>query len=331
MNSILQCIFASELLTGYFLSGEHKGHINTTSPLKGQLATAFGEAVREIMKYIGDSGKTYNPSNLKRYVEYWAPQFAGYNQQDAQEFLRFMLDGLHEDLNRVLKRPKFTYRDNDVDSLNDVEKARFSWARYHATSSSLVFDIFGGQLQSTVTCLTCGHLSTTFDTFWDLSLPIPKNRRGVVEKECSITDCLSEFATEEVLEQLYRCGRCKSDQKASKSLRLYRCPEVLVLHLKRFSYTMFSRDKIETKVSFPLERLSLDTIMSKTPVVIYDLFGVSNHMGGLGGGHYIAHCKNADDGHWYQRNDSKVSRCSENTMSSMGSTAYVLFFQKRRD
>ncbi|KAJ3216845.1 ubiquitin carboxyl-terminal hydrolase [Dinochytrium kinnereticum] len=118
MNSILQCIFSSELLTGYFLSGDHKADINSKSPLKGQLATAFGEAVREIMKYAGDSGKIYNPSNLKRYVEYWAPQFTGYNQQDAQEFLRFMLDGLHEDLNRILTRPKFSYKDDEVDSLN---------------------------------------------------------------------------------------------------------------------------------------------------------------------------------------------------------------------
>ncbi|KAJ3097936.1 Ubiquitin carboxyl-terminal hydrolase 21 [Phlyctochytrium bullatum] len=357
MNSILQCIFSCELLAGYFLSGDYKSHINFKSPLKGQLATAFAEAMKEIMKVVGDNGKVYNPSNLKKYVQYWAPQFAGYDQQDAQEFLRFMLDGLHEDLNRVSSRPKFTYKDTDVDVLTDVEKARFSWARYHAASSSLIFDIFGGQLQSTVTCLSCGQLSTTFDTFWDLSLPIPKNRSRGSDKECNILDCLREFAMEEVLEELYKCAGCKSNQKASKSLRLYRCPEVLVLHLKRFSYTMYSREKIETRVVFPLDQLSLESIMSATPgnfasfnfqvqtlttdpfhsdvaghdnVVTYELFGVSNHMGGLGGGHYIAHCKNPDDGKWYQRNDSKVMRCSEAGLISMEASAYVLFFQKKR-
>ncbi|KAJ3096698.1 hypothetical protein HDU97_005638 [Phlyctochytrium planicorne] len=227
------------------------------------------------MQQKGDNGKVFSPGNLKKQIEYWAPQFAGYkyvlvflhadfnfhSQQDAQEFLRFMLDGLHEDLNRVSTPKKFTYKDEDLDHLRDAEKARLSWARYHSFSSSQIFDIFGGQLQSTVTCLCCGCKSTTFDTFWDLSLPIPKVPRG---SACSITDCLKEFAAEEVLEQLYGCGQCKRGQKASKCLRLYRCPEVLVLHLKRFSYTIFARDKIETVITFPLSQLSLESIMAST-------------------------------------------------------------------
>ncbi|KAJ3327076.1 Ubiquitin carboxyl-terminal hydrolase 21 [Blyttiomyces sp. JEL0837] len=340
------CIFSAELLVGYFLSGDYRRDINSKSPMKGQLATAFGDIVHDVMKNCGLSGKAISPSQIKRQIEHWAPQFAGYSQQDCQEFLRFMLDGLHEDLNRVQVRPKFTYPDEESDKLSDVDKAKLSWNRYHAISSSLVFDIFGGQLQSTVTCLTCGSLSTTFDAFWDLSLPIPKGfqerQRDIsltkssspTGRSCTILDCLNEFALEEILDELYKCNNCKAKQKASKSLRLYRCPEILVLHLKRFSYTTYSRDKIETPVSFPITQLSLESIMSATPgrdqVVHYDLFGISNHLGGLGGGHYIAHCKNPDNGNWYQRNDSRVSECSESSLLDMGSSAYVLFFQKSR-
>ena len=35
----------------------------------------------------------------------FAPQFSGYQQQDSHELLAFLLDGLHEDLNRVKKKP----------------------------------------------------------------------------------------------------------------------------------------------------------------------------------------------------------------------------------
>ncbi|KAI9362954.1 hypothetical protein DFJ73DRAFT_811732, partial [Zopfochytrium polystomum] len=341
MNSILQCILSTDMLVGYFFLGAYKKDINKRSPMKGQLAIAFANLVNEAMKHYGLS-KSIAPSQFKRQIEQWAPQFAGYNQQDSQEFLRFMLDGLHEDLNRVQVRPKFTYKDSDVDVLSSSDKATLSWNRYHAVSSSLVFDLFGGQLQSTVKCLGCGAQSTTFDMFWDLSLPIPKvyqrsrlENMGTKSQQCSIVECLAEFALEELLDELYQCDACKSRQKASKCLRIHRCPEILVLHLKRFLFTAYSRDKIETNVQYPIRNLSLEPIMSGTPgrdhLTYYDLFGVSNHMGGMGGGHYIAHCKNSDDGQWYQRNDSRVSSCSELALTQMGSSAYVLFFQKKRN
>ena len=59
---------------------------------------------------------------------------------------------------------------------------------------------------------------------------------------------------------------------------------------------------------------------------LYDLYAVSNHYGGLGGGHYTAFGKN--DGKWYDYNDSSVRATSESSIG--GSGAYMLFY-KRRD
>ena len=58
----------------------------------------------------------------------------------------------------------------------------------------------------------------------------------------------------------------------------------------------------------------------------YDLFGISNHMGGLGGGHYIAHTLNSDDNTWYIKDDSTVSKINIPTPMS---SAYVLFYKKK--
>ncbi|KAJ3118937.1 Ubiquitin carboxyl-terminal hydrolase 21 [Physocladia obscura] len=336
MNSILQCIFATELLMGYFLSGDYVSDLNLKSPMKGQLANSFANILEDSLKPTpSTSFRTVSPSRFKKQIDNWAPQFAGYSQQDAQEFLRFMLDGLHEDLNRVqsAKIQRFTYRDEDIDKLSDIEKARFAWNRYHCVNSSLIFDLFGGQLQSTVTCSSCKHPSTTFDTFWDLSLPIPKaidvlkisssNDVTPVSK-CTLSDCLEEFAAKEVLGDCYRCDNCKSKVVASKVLQIYKCPEVLVLHLKRFSYSRYSRDKIETSVKFPLKQLTLEPVMSSAEghdqIVHYDLFGISNHMGGLGGGHYIAHVKNWDTGLWYEKNDALVTEVDEGRIESVGNS-----------
>lgn len=67
---------------------------------------------------------------------------------------------------------------------------------------------------------------------------------------------------------------------------LWRLPDILIIHLKRFNYSRWSRDKINTLVDFPLTGLDLSEFVANPAHKsdIYDLFAVSNHMGGLGGG-----------------------------------------------
>ena len=104
---------------GYFSMGMHKCDLNrTSSPMKGQLATTFSDLVAEV--FGAGKGGVVGPSSFKRQIEKWAPQFAGYRQQDSQEFLRFMLDGLAEDLNRISEKPKWAIKDDDVEKLSWV-------------------------------------------------------------------------------------------------------------------------------------------------------------------------------------------------------------------
>lgn len=87
------------------------------------------------------------------------------------------------------------------------------------------------------------------------------------------------------------CPCCKKHQQAMKKLDLWRLPEVLVIHLKRFSYTQFTRNKLETFVDFPTTDLDLSPYIankSEQPSSHYHLYAISNHYGNMGGGHYTA-------------------------------------------
>ena len=87
------------------------------------------------------------------------------------------------------------------------------------------------------------------------------------------------------------CPGCKEHRQASKKLDLWRLPEVLVIHLKRFSYSRFSKNKLETYVDFPIEDLDLSTYIGHKNGQLcnrYMLYAVSNHYGSMGGGHYTA-------------------------------------------
>jgi ubiquitin carboxyl-terminal hydrolase 4/11/15 len=123
----------------------------------------------------------------------------------------------------------------------------------------------------------------------------------------SLDDCLDEFGNQEILSEndAWYCPRCKEHRRASKTFELWKIPDILVIHLKRFSANRGFRDKIDVLVDFPTDSLDLtNRVALKEPgkEMIYDLFAVDNHYGGLGGGHYTAIAKNFFDGQWYEYN-----------------------------
>lgn len=109
----------------------------------------------------------------------FAPQFSGFQQQDCQELMAFLLDGLHEDLNRVIHKPYIELR--DPDGRPDELVAQEAWHNYQLRNNSIIVDIFHGLLKSTLVCPDCQKLSVTFDPFCYLSLPLPIRKEKLLE------------------------------------------------------------------------------------------------------------------------------------------------------
>lgn len=112
-------------------------------------------------------------------------------------------------------------------------------------------------------------------------------------------------------------------------MELYKTPDYLIVHLKRFSHRggMFGSKKINDTIEFPVEGLSMKryVLNPEGKSVIYDLYAVSNHFGSMGGGHYTAFCKSPLYHKWYEFDDSSV--CKAN--NPVTSAAYVLFYKRR--
>lgn len=92
-----------------------------------------------------------------------------------QEFLEFLLDELHEDINRVQVKPYV--ETPDTAGLPLEEAARRCWLAFQEREDSPIVDGFQGQLRSHLTCPDCHGESTTFDPFRCLSLPLPQPTR----------------------------------------------------------------------------------------------------------------------------------------------------------
>lgn len=174
LNSALQCLSNTPELTEYFVSRVFEQEINEENPLGngGALARAFGGLIQQL--WSGQGSNAFAPRDFKWSLARFAPQFSGYAQQDTQELLAFLLDGLHEDLNRIKKKPYIEapeWRGGDLEEM--VRFAKKQWDIYKMRNDSVIVDLFQGQYRSTLVCPECGKVSIKFDPFMYLTLPLP--------------------------------------------------------------------------------------------------------------------------------------------------------------
>ncbi|KAF8323520.1 uncharacterized protein EI90DRAFT_3076907 [Cantharellus anzutake] len=178
MNSALQCLAHVPELTEYFVRGVYMSELNPDNPLStgGALARSYGDLLRNLFA-PNTTSTCYTPREFKHRIAMHAPAFAGYQQHDSQELLAFLLDGLHEDLNRILKKPYVEKPDWEGGDLKDLVKlAKATWEGYLKRNDSAIVDLFQGQYKSTLVCPVCSKVSITFDPFMYLTLPLPVHK-----------------------------------------------------------------------------------------------------------------------------------------------------------
>ena len=172
LNAAVQCLSHSTPLTQYFLSNVFVHEINKTNFMgnQGRVACAFAALLRAA--WNSKPYSIHTPRNLKALVTLVNPLFEGRMQHDSQEALQTLLEGVHQDLNRVKERPK-GLQVNDSEGRRDEIVAKEAWDVSTAREQSVVSDLFMGQFRSTTKCLECGRENHKFDCYQMVSLPIP--------------------------------------------------------------------------------------------------------------------------------------------------------------
>ncbi|EKX47038.1 hypothetical protein GUITHDRAFT_106951 [Guillardia theta CCMP2712] len=151
MNSALQCLSNTAALTNYFLGPTWKDDLNPTNPLGngGAIAEAYASLVEQM--WSASSTMAVSPRHVKQVIGRCAPQFAGFLQHDSQELLGFLLDALHEDLNRIRSKPLIEMPTGD--GTNDRE----------------VSELYRSELEC-----PCGNVSVSFDPYNCVTLELPQ-------------------------------------------------------------------------------------------------------------------------------------------------------------
>ncbi|GFY47509.1 ubiquitin carboxyl-terminal hydrolase 46 [Trichonephila inaurata madagascariensis] len=252
--------------------------------------------------------------------------FDNYMQQDAHEFLNYLLNTIADILQAEKQQGNSKVRttNQNGDQLQ-TSKPEPTW----------VHDIFQGTLTNETRCLNCETVSSKDEDFLDLSVDVNQNT--------SITHCLRGFSNTETLcsEHKYYCENCCSKQEAQKRMRVKKLPMILALHLKRFKYMeqQNRHTKLSYRVVFPLElRLFNTSDDAYNPDRLYDLVAVVIHCGsGPNRGHYISIVKS--HGLWLLFDDDIVDKIDASAIEDFygltsdtqktSESGYILFYQSK--
>ena len=235
INVVLQSLLRCPGVREFFFYNLHLRDVCGPRDLGGSLSEKLAEFVKI---YSAFNEKVLDPFELRSSIGELNKTFDSSTQEDAHEFLIFLLDTLNQELCRSKPpaspppKPQPSKKEEKTDPLESLtfeEKSCTFWTQELIRNNSIFQDVFMGQYVSKVTCRECSFKSCSFQAFNILELPVPSNQ------EATLRDCFSLFTQQETLEcGLWKCPKCQKKVQASKHINLCVLPPVLVICLKRF-------------------------------------------------------------------------------------------------
>jgi len=273
--------------------------------------------------------------------------FMGYQQNDIQEFLLFIIDCFHTALSREVN---MTISGKSKTPTDDLAITCFNMMKnMYKKDYSEMLDIFYGIHVSQISHIdTKEVLSRTAEPFSVISLSIPEKdashapashapashapaSHAPASHAPTLYDCFDLYCDAELLTNAngnaWFNDKTGQNENAQRNIIFWSLPQILIIDLKR---SKLNNGKTHTLVDIPLDNADFSKYVQgyNSAAYIYELYGICNHSGrGGGGGHYTAYIKNAN-GKWYQFNDTAVNEIGEDKLIS--AMTYCLFYRKKK-
>ena len=326
INSTLQCLSHTKALANHFLTK----FIYNQNDSNKKVSNAF----YILLKSLWDSSKNNNPYNpyiFKQVIGEENPLFKGEEQQDSKDFLFFILEKIHQELNTI-KNIEATRNNNIIDKSDIYKNSQINKEKiyeifennYKQKYNSIISELFYGVVEKKINCKICNSIKYGYETFYFLEFRLDLVNSYFRRKTNSDID-ISEFFIyyqKEEYEKENICNICKKNYSYN-SLKLYAMPIYLIIILNRDHGNSY-----KCKVKYP-EILDLSDFVNEKEEIgaLYDLYAIICHLGpNENSGHFFSYCRHRINNKWYLYNDSIVTECGGcNNFEGM---PYILFYQK---
>jgi ubiquitin carboxyl-terminal hydrolase 8 len=237
-------------------------------------------------------------SKIKDLTQNKTTKFCNLEQNDSNEYFYFMLDCIHNSLNKLDQTIKLSKTNNsELNKEIDV---------YELKDCSIVHSLFTSFLAYTyINTETNAVEFTKYEPHFmiELSIPLVDNIR--------IEDCINFTFQDELLDTLWRDEKTNEKKQLLKKTEIAYYPNILVVHFKRWIHMKKNKQIVH-----------FDEIL-KLNNETYELFGIINHEGNIFGGHYFSYIKKNN---WFIFNDTHISQIQvQNIVSDKN---YCLFYRK---
>ena len=352
INATLQCLSQTKGLTNYFLNEKNKkriinNNIERNNPNEYQLAPVYYELIKNLWTVNGDNNY-YAPYDFMKRVNDMNPLFQKGQAGDAKDFIIFILEQMHKELNKSINYDKIQI----PSTINQYDKNNtfLNFFNEFTKNTSIISDLFFGFNETTNICQNCKNIRGgvnypicyNYCIFNLIIFPLEevrilKNNNNMMNMNnfyqgptntVNIADCFiynqkTDFFTGD--NQNY-CNLCFQKADSHYTSRIYISPNILILILNRGKGNIYN-----VKMDFQMTIDITDFVIQKdNQRNIYNLYGVITHLGKSGpDAHFVATCKSPVNGKWYRYNDAIVDQVNDfyQDIYNFG-TPYILFYEK---
>ena len=330
MNATLQCLLHISELSNYFLYEypKDKSFLKSNcknTPTKGDLSNAYYEVVKSVEKLskkeIKFSYNSYAPTEFKKILGKYNPQFSKHESNDSKDLILYLLQTFHEELNyfgdKVIPKniplPDPSLRTNSFNYFTTT---------YQSTNFSKISQLFFGTYENTIKCSICNTIYYSYQKFEFITF----STYNYKNMDYSITKGFENSIKGQKLEgeNQYMCNKCKKLIDAELFTKIIEPPIKLIINID------YGKDKINSVQNFNFEHeLDITGFLSFKfdKNVKYKLSSICSHKGVSGpSGLYVTYCKNKENNIWYKFNNSSCGQI-DNYEINRGDP-YLLIYEK---
>jgi len=332
MNATLQSLSNVKELSHYFLTKY------TPNDANKKLSNEYCTVVKNLWDRK-NNGRSFSPDSFKNTLSQMNPLFAGIAANDSKDLINFILETLHNELNKPTGKIN-NYMLTPDDQKNEQRMFNLFSEEMKSNFKSPISDLFYGVLETRTNCLNCKGIKYNFQIYSYIEFPLQqvynyclKNYPGnnYISQGIPVVDlyrCFEFYQLPTLMtgnNQIY-CNDCKKTFDAYYGTLLYFLPNYLIINLNRGKNAVF-----QCNVIFP-ELLKLHKyVINQERNTVFKLVSVISHYGPSSmGGHFIAYCRHYQDNCWYNYNDSTVTKCT-NPKPYLTGMPYILFYKTLDD
>ena len=345
MNAPLQCLLHVSPLVSYFINVYHKVNsnlkkLNESAPTKGKISDAFFEVLKLISKEATNnkSSNTYlnpqtafyqnynkpmkavSPEIFQKTVGKYNPQFQNLEANDSKDLILYLFQAMHQELNYWTKNKAFTGYPDQYDRNKSYQA--FMWS-YDVVNFSIISDLFYGTNETTTKCQNCQKYIYNFQKFEFMIFGV----QFYDKKEFNIYNGFDDYTKIDKLtgDNQYYCNNCKKLCDAEMFTKILIPPKHLLINIDYGKNKKFMPKSVKYGETIDITKyMSFDY----GKPIKYKILGICSHLGISGSsGHYIAYCRNKQNGKWFQFNDSFVTQCKPEEINN-GGNPYLLLYEK---